>query len=157
MTSKNLVMACLRNFRVQFSFAIFRQVHSNLKEVSYLPWQNKYSNLKTTFQIKPKFFLWAILLLNLLLWEISHICCCCFKDFFNKRNSIRKKLRIWSHLLKKSLYSYSHLSKVDLICFNRRPLKMMKNSFYVMLKALFVLKIFKFLLRLFWSCSQTAW
>ena len=25
------------------------------------------------------------------------------KDFFNKRNQIRKKLRIWSQLLKKSL------------------------------------------------------
>ena len=25
------------------------------------------------------------------------------KDFFSKRNQIRRKLRIWSHLLKKSL------------------------------------------------------
>ena len=34
----------------------FLQVNSNLKELSYLPWQNKYPNLKTTCHIKPKFF-----------------------------------------------------------------------------------------------------
>ena len=31
------------------------------------------------------------------------------------------------------------------IFFNKSPLKMMKNAFYFILKALFVLKIFKFL------------
>ena len=31
------------------------------------------------------------------------------------------------------------------ICFNESPLKMMKNAFYFILKALFVLKIFQFL------------
>ena len=31
------------------------------------------------------------------------------------------------------------------VCFNESPLKMMKNAFYFILKALFVLKIFKFL------------
>ena len=35
--------------------------------------------------------------------------------------------------------------KNRLICFNESPLKMMKNAFYFILKALFVLKIFKFL------------
>ena len=34
----------------------FLQANSNLKELSYLPWQNKYPNLKTTSHIKPKFF-----------------------------------------------------------------------------------------------------
>ena len=31
------------------------------------------------------------------------------------------------------------------ICFNEKPLKMMKNAFYLILKALFILRIFKFL------------
>ena len=35
--------------------------------------------------------------------------------------------------------------KVCVICFIKGPLKMMKNAFYFILKALFVLKIFKFL------------
>ena len=35
------------------------------------------------------------------------------------------------------------------ICFNNDPPKMMKNAFYFFLKAFFVLKIFKFLYRLF--------
>ena len=34
--------------------------------------------------------------------------------------------------------------KVGPICFNTNPLKMMKNAFYFNLKALFVLKVFKF-------------
>ena len=39
----------------------------------------------------------------------------------------------------------SFSKKTILICFNDSPSKMMKNAFYFMLKALFVLKIFKFL------------
>ena len=37
------------------------------------------------------------------------------------------------------------------------PLKMMKNVFYLILKALFVLKIFKFLSWLFGHVEKTAW
>ena len=43
------------------------------------------------------------------------------------------------------------------ICFNESPLKMMKNAFYFILKALFILKIFKFLSRLFGHAGKTAW
>ena len=40
----------------------------------------------------------------------------------------------------------SHLpKKIIFICYNESPLKIMKNAFYFTLKALFVLKIFKFL------------
>ena len=35
--------------------------------------------------------------------------------------------------------------KVFFICFNNSPSKMMKNAFYFILKALFVLKVFTFL------------
>ena len=44
------------------------------------------------------------------------------------------------------LKSDSHLPKHFFISFNESPLKMMKNAFYFILKALFILKIFKFLL-----------
>ena len=37
------------------------------------------------------------------------------------------------------------------------PLKMMKNDFYFTLKALFVLKIFKFLSWIFGFVEETAW
>ena len=39
--------------------------------------------------------------------------------------------------------------KICVICLIDSPLKMMKNAFYFILKALFILKIFKFLSRLF--------
>ena len=43
-----------------------------------------------------------------------------------------------------TLKSDSHLPKQCVICFIESPLKMMKNGFYFILKALFVLKVFKF-------------
>ena len=51
-----------------------------------------------------------------------------------------------SHLLKKFVL---FASKKCFICFNERPLKMMENVFYFFLKALFILKIFKFLSQFF--------
>ena len=47
----------------------------------------------------------------------------------------------WNASIKVGL---SPSKKVDLICFNRRLLKVMKNAFYFMLKALFILKIYNF-------------
>ena len=45
-----------------------------------------------------------------------------------------------------TLKSDSHLPKKKcIICFIESPLKMMKNAFYFISKALFILKIFKFL------------
>ena len=50
------------------------------------------------------------------------------------------------------LKSDSNLPKKFLfICFNEKPLKMMKNAFYFISQALFLLKIFKFLS---WHFSQ---
>ena len=42
------------------------------------------------------------------------------------------------------------------ICLIESPLKMMKSAFYLILKAVFVLKIFKFLSRLFGHVRKTA-
>ena len=49
----------------------------------------------------------------------------------------------------KDLKSDFYLQKIVFICFNDSPLKIMKNAFYVIVKVLFVLKIFKFLSWLF--------
>ena len=54
-------------YRELLPLATYLRVHSNSKEVSYLSWQNKYSNLKTTCHTKLKFFLWTKLLENLLI------------------------------------------------------------------------------------------
>ena len=43
------------------------------------------------------------------------------------------------------LKSNPHLQKIFRYCFIEIPLKLIKNAFYFILKALFVLKIFKFL------------
>ena len=64
--------------------------------------------------------------------------------FCRARNykNIRGKIQIISGKFK----SDSHLpKKLFIICFNDSPSKMMKNAFYLILKALFVLKIFTFL------------
>ena len=51
----------------------------------------------------------------------------------------------------------SHLPKKCIICFNYSPSKMMENAFCFILKALFVLEIFKFLPQLFGHVEKTAW
>ena len=47
--------------------------------------------------------------------------------------------------------------KISVICFIEGPLKIMKNTFYFILKALFVLKIFKPFSWLFGHVEKTTW
>ena len=65
-------------------------------------------------------------------------------------------LVFWKEWLERSshLKSDSHLPKNCVVCLIESPLEMMKNTFYFILKALFVLNIFKFLSRFFWSCTK---
>ena len=51
---------------------------------------------------------------------------------------------------------FSPSKKNRVICFIESPLKMVKNAFYLILKALFVLMMFKFLLRLFGHVGKTT-
>ena len=45
--------------------------------------------------------------------------------------------------------------KIWVVCFIESPLKMMNNAFYLILKALFVLKIFKVFIMTFWSSRKS--
>ena len=57
-----------------------------------------------------------------------------------------------------ALKSDSHVpNKVCVICFIESPLKIMRNTFYFILKALFVLKIFKSLSWLFGHVRKKDW
>ena len=53
--------------------------------------------------------------------------------------------------------SDSHLPKNSFICLNKSILKMMKHAFYFILKALFILKIFRFLSWRFGHEGKRAW
>ena len=64
--NESLIMACLQIYRELLSLTTFLRVHSNWKEVSCLSLQNTYRNLKTTWHIKVKFFLWTKLVESLL-------------------------------------------------------------------------------------------
>ena len=64
-----------------------------------------------------------------------------FKELF--KNNV---FLMFSHLPKKSFF----------ICFIDSPSKMMENAFYFILKALFILKIFKFLSYLLGYAEKTA-
>ena len=59
-------------------------------------------------------------------------------------------------LFKNIKVGLSPTKKICVICLIESPLKMMKNDFYFILKALFVLKLFKFLSRLFGHVGKTA-
>ena len=70
-------------------------------------------------------------------------------------NHLKKQASHFTSLV--ALKSESYLpKKFFFICFNESPLKIMKNAFYFILKALFVLKIFKFLSWHFGQVEETA-
>ena len=52
---------------------------------------------------------------------------------------------------------FSPSKKTLFYCFIESPLKVMKNAFYFNLKALSILKLFKFLSWLFNHVEKTAW
>ena len=75
---------------------------------------------------------------------------------FEKNQSFQNVMLLVKH--KKTLKSDSHIPKKNcVIYFIESPLKMMKNAFYFILKALFVLKIFELLSWLFGHLGKTAW
>ena len=79
-----------------------------------------------------------------------------FRDFQKRKLQITK-FEEESILVTHHLMSDPHLLKKNcFICFNKSPLKMMKNAFYFIFKALFVLKIFKFLSWFFDDVEKTA-
>ena len=78
-----------------------------------------------------------------------------YKAFLkNKKRSGTSLLTSFRGWLKVGLSSSRQNS---FICFNESPLKMMKNAFYFIWKALFVLKIFKFFSWVFGYIEKTAW
>ena len=68
------------------------------------------------------------------------------------KNASQRKEKKSSSLEKTFKVGFSP-SKKFFICFNESPLKTMKNTFYFILKALLVLKIFKFL---FWHFGHVV-
>ena len=90
---KELTNGLFINLSKITSLATFARVYSNSKEVSYLPWRRKYPNLKTTFHLQPKFFLWVKFLKNLLLAKylttVSHLACTC--AFYRPDNNSKEK------------------------------------------------------------------
>ena len=88
-----------------------------------------------------------------------------FNEFINgksranrdqKSKMVVKKVNMVKILWK--LKSDCHLPKnIFSFCFNDSPSKMMRNAFYFFLKALFVLKIFKFLSLHFGHVDKRAW
>ena len=65
---------------------------------------------------------------------------------------IKNNKNLKAHLVRSQLPDLNEVGRVRLspskkkfICFNDSPSKMMKNVFYFILKALFILEIFKFL------------
>ena len=97
--------------------ATFLQVHSNSKEVSYISWQNKYPNLKITYYIKPKFFMWTKLPKNLLLAKyLIYVA----TTLINKKYVLKK---YWLNS-QKNTSSMCHSLFYDKIC----SLLLLKNS-----------------------------
>ena len=67
-----------------------------------------------------------------------------------------RKTSVLGSLFNKVEVGLSPSKRFFAACLTENPLKIMKNAFYFILKALFVLKIFKFLSRLFGHLGKTA-
>ena len=85
--------------------------------------------------------------------HVSTYVCEIINYFYNLQYSVSNNFNKEPPWVKSCLKSDTYLAK----SFNEYRLKMIKNAFYFILKALFVLKIFKFLTRLFWHAEKTAW
>ena len=81
-----------------------------------------------------------------------------FEIFFKTQYMSAAGVSISYFKINTLLKSDSHLPKKDFIfiCFNEIPLKMTNNVFYFILKALFILKILKFLYWHFGHVEETA-
>ena len=84
--------------------------------------------------------LWKRFFLNYNVWKINGC-----GDIF------RTLSKIYDETFKSALPGLTQIMATE------SPLKMMKNAFYFILKAIFVLKIFKFLYGLFGQVEKTAW
>ena len=108
----------------------FRKCHKILQNITiYFPRLESFPNLLNwQSMVQPKCF-WGGNTFRVVHWEDCH------------------DLKWGSHLPKKK----------NFICFNDSRTKMMKIAFYLILKALFVVKIFKFLSWLFGHVEKMAW
>ena len=92
-------------------------------------------------------------MLSYLLWYLYKVAGHLILPHIRLFLKIKRGLELASRGLEKAVAFIKARFKVGLspskkngvICFIESPLKMMKNAFYFILKALFVLKIFKFL------------
>ena len=120
------------NFRVSLLRKTKREYSSNLN-VKYV------SNKKTFWVTVKAFFSGKGLNSNFIIFTEKRKIITNDREISNIMNNYFTEIA--SHLK-----SHSHPpKKICFICFNESPLKMMKNALYFILKALSVLKIFKFL------------
>ena len=119
----SLILACLHIYRKLLTLLTFLRVHSNSKVVSYLSWQNTYSNLKTTCHIKLKIFLWTKLLQNLLLAKylisvpapLNCLKMCIFRNFVLTLTRNLSLLKQFTFMHSKCLVL--HFQKIVTVCY----------------------------------------
>ena len=80
------------------------------------------------------------------------------RDFYRLLIATSIDYRVQCYLFIKLLkVGLSPSKKVCFICFNESAIKMMKNAFYLILKAFFLHKVLKFLSLLFGHIEKTTW
>ena len=113
---------------------VFKGAPSCLRQ--FLAVESLLKMMKNAFYLAPK-ALFVLKIFKFLSWHFGHVA---------KRLDKKDKVKV----------GLSPSKKNYVICVTESPLKMMKNAFYSILKAFFVLKIFKFLSQLFGHVGKTA-
>ena len=90
-------------------------------------------------------------------WVIRYVCFIIFLFYWQSQSNRNRMLRFCCRRFSLRKVGLPPSENICVICFIESSLKMMKVAFYFILKALFVLKIFKFLSWLFGHAEKTAW
>ena len=91
--NKSLIMSSLQITKNKLSFGTLHRVNSNTREV-FTSWLNKYSKLKTSCHMKPKYFLWTKLLENLLLAKYFTFVAATLKEISNVLDLVILRINI---------------------------------------------------------------
>ena len=91
--------------------SITRNFSASLFKVSYLPWQNICSNIKTTGHIKSKFVLWTKLLQNLLLAKYLIYVAATLKNLNTQKDEVFKS-EIHSKKKTEAFFNVRHFNQI---------------------------------------------
>ena len=106
---------------------------ASLFKVSYLPWQNICSNIKTTGQIRSNFFLWTKLLQNLLLAKYLIYVAATLKNLNTQKDEVFKSA-IHSKKKTEVFFNVRHFNQIVTYLYEQKKMEQVTHSSFLIQK-----------------------